>query len=419
MTDFDRRRRKLLQAGGAALTLGLAGCVGPFQDGQGVPGTVGEAPDGHPRNNKGGNGNGGGNVVDQYLSDANGYDSVQDMTGQSEVTVEVGAGQGLAFGPAAIQVDPGTTVTWEWTGQGGAHNVIDEDGKFESDLVSEEGHTFTYTFEEEAVTRYYCQPHKGVGMRGAVVVGDSLGGGGGGVPSEVSDYLSDANEYNGVEDMTGQSEVTVQVGAGQGLAFGPAAIQVDPGTTVTWEWTGQGGAHNVIDEDGKFESDLVSEEGHTFSYTFEEEGITQYYCQPHKGVGMRGAVVVGSTGGGGGGGGGGGVPSAVQDYLSDVPNYDSVQDMTGQGEVTVEVGAGQGLAFAPPAIRVDSGTTVTWEWTGQGGSHNVIDEDGKFESELVGDSGHTFTYTFEEAGATRYYCQPHKGVGMKGAVIVE
>jgi halocyanin-like protein len=418
MTDFDRGRRKLLQAGGAALTFGLAGCIGPFADGEGMPGTVGQSPDGHPRNNEGGNGNGGGNVVDQYLSDANNYDSVQDMTGQSEVTVEVGAGQGLAFGPAAIQVDPGTTVTWQWTGEGGAHNVIDEDGAFESELTQEEGFTFTHTFEEAGVTQYYCQPHKGVGMKGAVVVGDSLGGGGGGgAPSEVESYLSDANTYDGVEDMTGQSEVTVEVGAGQGLAFSPAAIQVDPGTTVTWEWTGEGGAHNVMDEDGNFESELTQEEGFTFTHTFEEEGITQYYCQPHKGVGMKGAVVVGGSSGGGGGGGS--VPSAVQDYLSDVPNYESVEDVTGQSDVTVEVGAGQGLAFAPPAIRVDAGTTVTWEWTGEGGAHNVMDEDGKFESELVGDEGHTFTHTFEESGATRYYCQPHKGVGMKGAVIVE
>jgi halocyanin-like protein len=94
--------------------------------------------------------------------------------------------------------------------------------------------------------------------------------------------------------------------------------------------------------------------------------------------------------------------------------------MTGEDSVTVEVGAGDnGFAFDPAAIRVDSGTTVTWEWTGEGGQHNVVDEDGKFESDLMGEEGATFEYTFENAGNTRYFCRPHKASGMKGGVIVD
>jgi halocyanin-like protein len=419
-------RREILKAGGVALTVGLAGCIGPFQDGEGVPGTTDPDP-----NTGNGNGNGNGGVpsaVDEYLSDANQYDgSLQDMTGQESVTVEVGAGNGLAFAPAAIQVDPGTTVTWEWTGEGGGHNVIHEEGAFDSgDLVSEEGHTFEHTFEEEGSFRYFCRPHKGVGMKGAVVVGGSGGGGGGGgggVPSAVDEYLSDANQYDGsLQDMTGQDSVTVEVGAGNGLAFAPAAIQVDPGATVTWEWTGEGGAHNVVAEDETFNSG-ETEEGSdiTFEYTFEEEGNFLYYCTPHKGLGMKGAVVVGG-GGGGNGGGGGGVPGEVDEFLSDANLYEgSAADMTGQDEVSVAVGAGDnGIAFDPPAIRVDAGTTVVWEWTGEGGAHNVVAEDDTFNSGETVDSGdETFEYTFEETGNYTYVCTPHAGIGMKGAVIVE
>ena len=292
-------RREILKAGGAALTVGLAGCIGPFQDGEGVPGSVEKDPDAGNGNENGSGGNGSGfPQVEEYLSDANNYEgSVEDLTGEDSVTVEVGAGSGLAFGPAAIQVDPGTTVTWEWTGEGGGHNVVDEDGKFESEIVSEGGHTFEYTFEESGTTRYYCAPHKASGMKGAVVVGDGGGGGGGGNGGsggggDAEEYLSDANNYDSVQDMTGEDSVTVEVGDGQGLAFGPAGIQVDSGTTVTWEWTGEGGGHNVVDEDGKFESEIVSEGGHTFEYTFEESGTTLYYCAPHKASGMKGAVVV-------------------------------------------------------------------------------------------------------------------------------
>jgi len=126
---------------------------------------------------------------------------------------------------------------------------------------------------------------------------------------------------------------------------------------------------------------------------------------------------------GGGGDGGGGVPSEVEEYLSETDNFEgSLEDATGQGEVTVQVGTeanGGNFGFSPPAVRVDSGTTVVWEWTGQGASHNVVDEDGSFESELTNEEGFTFEQTFEESGTFLYFCTPHKAVGMKGSVVVE
>jgi halocyanin-like protein len=123
----------------------------------------------------------------------------------------------------------------------------------------------------------------------------------------------------------------------------------------------------------------------------------------------------------GGDGGGGGTPD-FGGYLDDVGNFDgSVADATGQGEVTVGVGTegnGGNLAFDPPAVHVDNGATVVWEWTGEGGSHNVVHEGGNFESELTAESGATFEHTFEEDGVYNYYCQPHKSLGMKGSVVV-
>lgn len=124
--------------------------------------------------------------------------------------------------------------------------------------------------------------------------GDSNGDGNGDdVPSEVADYLSGANLYDGFVDLTGEDEVTVMVGAEENpLAFGPPAIRVDAGTTVIWEWTGDGGGHNVVDEDGEFESDLSSQTGFTFEQTFDNSGYVLYYCEPHRSTGMRGAVIV-------------------------------------------------------------------------------------------------------------------------------
>jgi halocyanin-like protein len=123
-----------------------------------------------------------------------------------------------------------------------------------------------------------------------------------------------------------------------------------------------------------------------------------------------------------GGGGGGGGPPDFGGYLDDVGNFDgSVADARGQGEVTVGVGTegnGGNLAFDPPAVHVDAGTTVVWEWTGEGGSHNVIHEGGNFESELTAEGGFTFEHTFESDGVYNYYCQPHRSLGMKGSVVV-
>jgi len=141
------------------------------------------------------------------------------------------------------------------------------------------------------------ETQNGGGGDGGSDGGDGGNGGGGGVPSEVDSYLSDANGYDGsIADRTGESNPTVMVGAGdQGLAFDPAAIRVSTGTTVTWEWTGEGGGHNVVSDDGTFssgDSDYVSEAGYTYEYTFESAGNYTYYCVPHQGLGMLGAVVV-------------------------------------------------------------------------------------------------------------------------------
>lgn len=127
-------------------------------------------------------------------------------------------------------------------------------------------------------------------------------------PPDFDGWMSDVDNYEQVTDETGKQTVTVSVGAsgnGGNFAFAPPVIQIDPGTTVQWKWTGQGGGHNVVDEGGEFESGSpVSEAGVNFEHDFEDAGTYKYYCQPHRSLGMKGVVVVGplETGGAGGGG---------------------------------------------------------------------------------------------------------------------
>jgi halocyanin-like protein len=118
--------------------------------------------------------------------------------------------------------------------------------------------------------------------------------------------------FDGTVDRTGQDSVTIEVGAegnGGPYAFAPAAVRVDPGTTVTFEWVSD--THNVLIEEGPSGSDWggvesIENAGYSHEHTFETEGVYKYYCQPHLALGMKGAVVVGGSGGGGGGGGEGG-----------------------------------------------------------------------------------------------------------------
>lgn len=125
-------------------------------------------------------------------------------------------------------------------------------------------------------------------------------------------WLSDEGTWGGTTtDATGNDEVIVEVGAegNQGFyAFNPAALLVDPGTTITWEWTGEGGGHNVIHEPEEdpardettldsreaTDSEIPSAEGTTYEETFDEESsFYPYYCDPHLSLGMKGVVVVG------------------------------------------------------------------------------------------------------------------------------
>ncbi|WP_225336057.1 plastocyanin/azurin family copper-binding protein [Halomicrobium urmianum] len=82
--------------------------------------------------------------------------------------------------------------------------------------------------------------------------------------------------------------------------FDPIGLYVEPGTTVRFEITA--GAHSATAYENRVPSDASAFDSGTissgeFEYTFEEPGTYDYYCIPHKSVGMVGRIVVGSPGG--------------------------------------------------------------------------------------------------------------------------
>jgi len=128
------------------------------------------------------------------------------------------------------------------------------------------------------------------------------------------------------------------------------------------------------------------------------------------------------------------VPEEVQQWLDDMDanNADAIEDRTGEDEVMIANGVkGEDwdldYAFDPAVVRIDEGTTVTWEWESEG--HTVESEQTPGEdfdsgtpeqkAELVHGQERAFTHQFEEAGNALYYCGPHRSLGHVGAIIVE
>lgn len=158
---------------------------------------------------------------------------------------------------------------------------------------------------------------------GGAAGGDGTAGGGGGGEPDFGGWFEDVSNFDGnVVDLRGEANPEVEVGveANDGFfGFGPAAVHVENGATLTWTWTGQGCPHNVVEQDEVFSSGEAGCEGvGPFEYTFEEDGIYKYVCEPHLQLGMKGAVVVGTdyptadTGGDGGGPSRPSVPDAAR-----------------------------------------------------------------------------------------------------------
>jgi halocyanin-like protein len=239
----------------------------------------------------------------------------------------------------------------------------------------------------------------------------------------LTDFLDGANGYDGHTKRFGpEAEPTITVGSSPDGSdahdmFEPVVVRVVPGTTVTWLWTGYGGPHNVAALDGSFDSgDSVTTSGTHFEHTFSEPDTYRYVSESNRGNGMRGVVEVAEPPSGE-------YPS-VDEWLANVEGYDgTVPDRREQPRVTVTVGSAAGpdaFDFAPPAVKISPGTTVTWVWSGDGGPHNVAFEDREIRLDsFEPEPGVHFEHTFETTGVYRYACEPHESLGQRGAIVVE
>ena len=78
-----------------------------------------------------------------------------------------------------------------------------------------------------------------------------------------------------------------------------------------------------------------------------------------------------------------------------------------------------GLSFSPQELRINAGDTVRWR--NQSGFHDVVADDGSFDSGDASSEQFTFEVTFPDPGEVGYHCSVHgsPGAGMFGKLIVE
>ena len=88
--------------------------------------------------------------------------------------------------------------------------------------------------------------------------------------------------------------------------------------------------------------------------------------------------------------------------------------------VEVKLGTDAGmLAFEPSTLNISAGDTVKFV-NNKLAPHNAVFEghDELSHSDLAFAPGESWEKTFSTAGTYEFYCEPHRGAGMVGKVVV-
>lgn len=105
--------------------------------------------------------------------------------------------------------------------------------------------------------------------------------------------LVGCSDDNDVTDPPGQAEdVEITMGA---ITFDSDDVTIEPGQTVRWNNTSDR-FHTVTPEGHAEWSSANVPAGEDFEHTFDNEGVFEYFCQPHVDQGMTGVIRVQSGG---------------------------------------------------------------------------------------------------------------------------
>ena len=87
-------------------------------------------------------------------------------------------------------------------------------------------------------------------------------------------------------------EYTVTVDS-TNLRFYPESLTIIEGDSVRFMWGGEFLPHNSVEENGVFDSgDPEREVDYLYTFTYEQAGSYNFFCEPHESVGMEGSITV-------------------------------------------------------------------------------------------------------------------------------
>ncbi|MFB6166255.1 MAG: plastocyanin/azurin family copper-binding protein [Haloarculaceae archaeon] len=135
-------------------------------------------------------------------------------------------------------------------------------------------------------------------------------GAGGAATAALADPAAAQSDGNTTGDSSGGNKTheIKMVTEGGEYYFDPVGLHVKPGDTVKWvidsgghtttSYSKSNGAKDLIPKGAKgWDSGMLKKKGASFEKTFTVEGTYDYYCTPHKTLGMVGRIVCGEPGG--------------------------------------------------------------------------------------------------------------------------
>ena len=91
----------------------------------------------------------------------------------------------------------------------------------------------------------------------------------------------------------GEEHIVTVDGFGSNIRFVPETLTINEGDSVRFLWSGQLLPHNAIEVNEVFNSgDAMRNVDYTYNFTYNQSGVYEFYCEPHRDLGMLGEITV-------------------------------------------------------------------------------------------------------------------------------
>jgi len=96
-----------------------------------------------------------------------------------------------------------------------------------------------------------------------------------------------------LQDHSGEVHTVTVDGFGSNLRFVPDTLTINEGDSVQFLWSGQLLPHNAIEQNEVFNSgDAMRNVDYTYTFSYNQSGVYEFYCEPHRDLGMLGEITV-------------------------------------------------------------------------------------------------------------------------------